>query len=613
MPKKKESANDPEDIIAPDTRESAEPEERTSDNGDAQTVESHDDATNEPKDPMPIAHNPIKSHLIRFWRKRKLTIPISVIVLLVIVGLIPAIRYPIVGLALKRSYTITIVDSKTNTPVTNADIVVGGKTYVTNNEGKTSFTIGVGSRSVKITKKYYKDLSQNIFIGIGTGHNTTNIQLVATGRTLALKVVDKINNQPIANVEIKVLDTDAKTDKNGNADVVIPLSSPSQTAKINAAGYDDASATLQITNTANNISTIALTPSGRVYFLSNLSGKIDVVSTDLDGSSRKTVVAGTGNETPYGTALLASRDWKYLALFAQRKSTGGPEIDLIDTSTDTMSNIDEGDANFSLIGWDGDKFVYQVDRNNVPEWQNGHEALKSFDAPTKAITTLAQTKAIDLNGSFVYLYQQFGSTNIAGGKVLYALNWSRSNTYLTNQQQASLSAVNPDGSSNVVVKSFTFQNPNAFPYFLSIAASPYEGPNNLKISFSDGVDNPSFYVYQNGTVSAASDITNENFYNSNDPTYLLSPSGNQTFWTTYADGKNNLEVGDQNGQGGKAIAQESDYTPYGWFTDNYLLVSKDASELYVMAKDGSGQPIKISNYYKPQNEYRGYGGGYGGL
>lgn len=61
------------------------------------------------------------------------------------------------------------------------------------------------------------------------------------------------------------------------------------------------------------------------------------------------------------------------------------------------------------------------------------------------------------------------------------------------------------------------------------------------------------------------------------------------------------------------MAQESDYSPYGWFTDNYLLVQKSGSELYVMVPDGSAQPFKIANYYKPQRSYPGYGGGYGGL
>ncbi|HEX5447612.1 MAG TPA: hypothetical protein VFW90_00160, partial [Candidatus Saccharimonadales bacterium] len=93
----------------------------------------------------------------------------------------------------------------------------------------------------------------------------------------------------------------------------------------------------------------------------------------------------------------------------------------------------------------------------------------------------------------------------------------------------------------------------------------------------------------------------------------LSPSGGQTFWSEQRDGKNTLFLGDGNAQNGKTIANLSDYSPYGWYTNNYLLVSKNSSELYVMAKSGSSSPVKISDYHKPQQTFYGYGGGYGGL
>ena len=52
----------------------------------------------------------------------------------------------------------------------------------------------------------------------------------------------------------------------------------------------------------------------------------------------------------------------------------------------------------------------------------------------------------------------------------------------------------------------------------------------------------------------------------------------------------------------------------GWYTDNYLLVSKGGSELYIAA---AGNPdfskaLKVTDYHKPNIVYRGYGGGYGG-
>ena len=93
---------------------------------------------------------------------------------------------------------------------------------------------------------------------------------------------------------------------------------------------------------------------------------------------------------------------------------------------------------------------------------------------------------------------------------------------------------------------------------------------------------------------------------------MQSPSGDQTFWSVPADGKNTLNVGDKDGNNANKIAALSDYNPYGWYTDDYLLVSKNGSELYIMPASG-GTPLLISNYYKPAQFFRGYGGGYGGL
>jgi hypothetical protein len=103
------------------------------------------------------------------------------------------------------------------------------------------------------------------------------------------------------------------------------------------------------------------------------------------------------------------------------------------------------------------------------------------------------------------------------------------------------------------------------------------------------------------------------FYGSSYPTYLQSPSANDTFWAEPRDGKNTLFIGNEDGQKGKQIASLSEYFTYGWFTDDYLLVSKNSSELYIMPKGGSKNAIKISDYHKPVQNFYGYGGGYGGI
>jgi hypothetical protein len=77
-----------------------------------------------------------------------------------------------------------------------------------------------------------------------------------------------------------------------------------------------------------------------------------------------------------------------------------------------------------------------------------------------------------------------------------------------------------------------------------------------------------------------------------------------------------LFIGGQNADNAKQIATLSEYLTYGWYTDDYLLVSKNSSELYAMPRDGTKNDtsaLKISDYHKPAQNFFGYGGGYGGI
>ncbi len=606
------------------------PEELSSESSDAdektETKEPEEKQIEEPEEAVKSVETEnvsVKQSLIgridHFYRARKrIAIPFTVVVLLIVLGVIPFTRYAVLGLFIRKDVTITVTDSQTHTPILKAQVSVGSESGMTDKYGKTSLKVPVGNQSLTISKQYYKTYDRSQFVNLSSGRNDVSASLVATGRIVPVTVINRFTGKPIEGAEVKAKNTEAATTSNGIAEIVLPSTSGTESAAVTAKGYNDTSETLQITGQVVPANTFSITPVGKLYFLSNLSGKIDVVKTNLDGTDRQTVLAGTGFEQPDNTVLLASRDWKYLALYTQRTQSGGPEIDLIDTSNDTMSNIDEGsNANFTIVGWDGDDFVYQVDRNNVQNWQNGRQVIKSFDATTKKITALAQTSGSGNSNN--YIYQSLGSVYELGGKVVYDMSWTESpwdSPMQINGKQATFNTANPDGTGNTVVKSFPAPAGSGFITGLTVYNTQYDGPNNLAIAFSVDTnyttDSTSYYEYENGTVGSADDINGQNFYSSY-PTYLQSPSGSSLFWSVYADGKNNLNVGDSNGKNPKVIATENDYSPYGWYSDNYLLMSKNGSELYIQPADGSSQPFKITNYYKPQVQYNGYGGGYGGL
>jgi hypothetical protein len=71
--------------------------------------------------------------------------------------------------------------------------------------------------------------------------------------------------------------------------------------------------------------------------------------------------------------------------------------------------------------------------------------------------------------------------------------------------------------------------------------------------------------------------------------------------------------GNSNAGSPQQIAALDNYVPYGWYSDSYILASRDNDQLYILPASGlSGtqQPLKIAAYYEPDtgsNNYE-YGG-----
>ncbi|HSX06322.1 MAG TPA: hypothetical protein VLG92_01215 [Candidatus Saccharimonadia bacterium] len=551
-----------------------------------------------------------KHKWVRWWstpRKRNGTIA-AVLLALVVLGAVPFTRYNIAGLIMKSSVTVSVVDSKTGAPVSGAQIKLGGVLAETDAKGKVTLKVHAGSKTLEVSKSYYKSASQNELIKLSS--NKLRITVVALGRQVKVKVTNKITGKPVTNATITIQGAKTKTDANGLATVVLASSATVQSATIGGDNFNTTNISITATgDLAKN--TFSITPSGKLYFLSNLSGKIDVVKTNLDGSERQTVLAGTGSEDRYTTSLLASRDWKYLALLSKR-SGDNASIYLIDTTNgDKLTTVDQGDAVFTLVGWSGDRFIYRVDRNSVQNWQPNAQALKSFDPATSKTLLLDQTQGGGTD-QHNYARQQIGSVYLLGDQVVYAKTWYGYGNNVLAGKSSELDSIGGDGSSGKTLKTFTTSIPSGFGYVsLGFATVLYE-PSGIYLSFAH--DNTTdFYDYEDGKVTADTSMTEQKFeavdYGT---TFLVSPSGNSTFWGEQRDGKTTLFVGDNDGKNEKQIASLSDYNTYGWFTDNYLLVSKSSSELYIMPASG-GTPVKITDYYKPAINYQGYGGGYGGL
>jgi len=546
---------------------------------------------------------------------KKISIPVGAVLLLALLAAVPFTRYALAGTVVRKNFSVEVIDSQTKKPVTSATVKLEGKTAVTNNKGVAVIHANVGNATIMVSKKYYITNEKGVLVPIGKQKASEQVTLIASGRQVPVTVTNKVSGQPVSNITITAQGVEAKTDAKGEAVVVMPASKVSVDATLTGNGYNNQKVTLKVTASVDPANKFQVTPSGKLYFLSNKSGTIDVVKTNLDGSARETVLGGTGKEDKNNTVLLASQDWQYLALLSKRDGGDDAKLFLINTANDAVTTMDEGKATFSLVGWSGHHFIYKVNRYNYENWQANREILKSYDAGSGKLTVIDQTAAAGTN-SFDYYYESLGNVYITTDQIVYAKSISSYSANQLNGKNATLNTVKSDGSSKQTVKSWSAHfEPGAAYGSISVTSRVY-APNEIYVgafyNATTGGNDDNLYEYD-GSVKTVSGKLADSLYAETDyPTYLFSPSDGKTFWSEPRDGKNTLFVGDSEGKNQKEIASLSDYQTYGWYTEKYLLISKNSSELYIMPA-ANGTPLKITDYYKPSTSFTGYGKGYGGL
>jgi len=229
---------------------------------------------------------------------------------------------------------------------------------------------------------------------------------------------------------------------------------------------------------------------------------------------------------------------------------------------------------------------------------------------TKQLSTLDQNEALG-SASSAYAQEQFGDIYAVDDRLIYYKVWYKYGAYfyddtVLNNKVSGLYAVRNDGAGKKSLKTIGAGQ-------VSYISTSIGKPGEVYMTIGQPGGGTMYVEYNNGSVK---DVNSDEAPDAPYSTYLLSPAGKETFWSEARDGKNSLFVGDDRGAEGKQIASLSEYQTYGWFSDNYLLVSKSGSELYIMPRSGptpSLQPVKISDYHRPLQTYNGYGGGYGGI
>ncbi|MBC7546196.1 hypothetical protein H7171_00445 [Candidatus Saccharibacteria bacterium] len=530
----------------------------------------------------PVVNKP--SLLGRIFKRKLLWL--LIIVLLSAVLAIPSTRNTVLGAVIKRSLTVVVMDGKTSKPVSAATVSVAGVSATTDASGKTVIKVPFGSRKLTITKQYYRASEANVTVGLGTLAPVV-AAITATGRQVPITVVNSITGKPVADVELTVLKTSAKTDSKGKATIVLPTVGISTGGRVTATGYNDAAITVQITGDEVAGNTFSLTPVGRIYMLSNENGSVDVVKKNLDGSDKQTVLKGTGKEDAATTTLLVSRDWRFAVLRSQR-DTPQPALYLIDTATDKVTTFDSGDTAFTTIGWIGHSFVYDAVRNSVPASQSGHEIVRSYGADKQQLNQIDQG-LVD-GDTTNYAYQGFYNFFIISDQLIYNTQWYVSGVKDIKDKTVAIRGAGDSGQN----KKDYLQIPASGVGYIQAAQSGVRVISYAAYNYDVG--KTSFYQFDGQTAATSASVTQATF-NKTYPRYMISPSEKSALWDELRDGKSAVLSGSTSSSSAATpIAAFSGFTAYGWYGDNYVLLAK-ASVLYIAPADGSKAPVKVSGYY----------------
>lgn len=549
--------------------------------------------------PDPDDKAPSRFTRLKTWylKRKKLTVPATALLFIAVIAGIPYTRYAAAGVVMKQDFALRVIDSTTGSPVSDAAVSAGSITAMTDGDGRAVLKgLPVGTRSITVAKKHYKDSRSSFLVPIFDQKTAPSIKLDATGRLVTVRVVNYVNQKPLAKVSIKVSDIEATSDKDGQALLVLPAGAATQSASLQLEGYLTSNVEVAVTGRPDEtLNTFSLVPSGQVYFMSKRTGKLDLMKANIDGTDAKVVLAGTGHEQDYRTSMVPSPNLEYVALQTRRSPADQTPQLYIVSSEGSIRALDGGSNEFYVHGWSGSNLIYTVTNNNAANWQTGKHKLKSYDTASEKVMMLDQSAGTDeVNNAG----ESYGLVAVYGSLVTYAKNWVgyHYGTDLSGKQH-SLHTISSTGQNHKLVSTYEAEKYSHIQY-------RQRSPNSFYFYLYGEGQQDSYFEYVTGSQPKQADLDQEKFYESF-PSHVLSPNGQKTVWSDVRDGKDVILIGDSGGNNSSSIASLEEYAVYGWMGNDYILISKKNSELYIMDTSGSA-PVKITDYHSVNSTYRYY-------
>ena len=527
----------------------------------------------------------------------------------VLVIVVPSFRGGVGSLFVKHDMSFKLVETSTGSVIEDADVLFGGKQYKSDSTGVVVIkNVAIGKNTLNISKPFYEPVNTSIVIS-PFGHIVQRtFNMLAKGEIARLTVKNKISGQVIQGAVVRVGNNgQVHTNSKGIAYLVLPKDTKSAEAKITGLNILDATITLFNANdSTTNIASVI--PKGKVFVLKKSNGIIDVVSSNLDGSDSKTVVAGTGKEIVADTQLIMSSGGEYVALKSRRDDELNAKLFVFNSSKNTMNLIDQEQASFIPVGWIGTKFIYTVYKKDVALWSPAKQIIRSYDAVSKLTINIDTTNG-EGTSAIDFANESLESVYLISGNIVYTKKWQSSYYYgarLMNKRMSVVSA-DPEGLKINVIREWQ-AGYNA--YLKSAQSSPVK--LNIYIEL-DGVV-ISYYTFQDNQVTEQEKVAVAGFTDKNKfPVFYSNQSNISTVWAVKQNSKSSIYLANKKGDGALQIAATSGYDVVGWYDDDYILIENIlSSQIFVMSKQGIGSgivPVKVGDYFKPLQDYRQFGYG----
>ncbi len=516
--------------------------------------------------------------------KKKAGIALGIVIVTAGIFATP-LRYPIVGAVYKNHTQITVLDAVTHQPLPNAEVQLGGQTGTTDNQGVAKLTnLNLGKTTLTVTKKAYKTHQKSVVVPIFPA-KYDSVNLESAGTALAFEVTNKISGQTIDGVEIAVAETKAVSEEGKGRLVLLPEMGETVTATVSKEGF--LKTTVSLANKATTEAfKVQLVPSGKTYFLSNRSGRIDLYESNLDGSELQVILAGTGTENADTGVLPSTEHPNLLAVVSAREGKRDNQgnlrsfLYLLDTSNRKLLKIDEDIYFGNYRAWVGEYLVFE--KNNYGDCSKN--AIKSFNLANLKTTTIVSggiSKCPQANAAY---YET----------IIYSIS-----SYNSDQSQRGLFAIRADGSKGKKIINYPTNNIRS------------EVKNTLLAVYYDyNLPKPQIWHSIDLTKLTATKIDSAP-NNQLARTYIESPGEKYSMFIEERDGKTDIYLTDENGSNERKLTSLGSVNQFvQWYGDDYIVFSStksDENALYVVAVKG-GAAHKIADFYRGNS--RTYGGGY---